>query len=284
MTSPSPIWYFGPDWDLRPLVCPEPNIEMPIERYGGVFQALSGARTMDVTGHKQRFTLELQYLDPSEFAWLESLHRRAIPGPFRLLNPTRKNLLSAKGSLLKVAPGYNTAGQGAAAGGGMLMQVRDWPPTAPTLGDLAVKWTSASGSYVRLDPRHMFPVTPGEDVTVSAYMKGVNPADDAFLILDWYDKTRTAIASVNSGVQVIGDNWGRVTFTGTPPAGAYTARMAFYTGESTPVYMAAAQAEYGSSATTWELGGGAPRVLMDALDLRSPRFPYVNTTLSLLEA
>lgn len=284
MTTPTPIWQFGPDWDMRPLVCPEPNIEMPHERFGGVFQGLSGARTMDVTGHKQRFTFQFDYLDQADMSWLQALHLRAIRGPFRLLNPMRRNLLSPSGSLLKVVPGFATAGQGLSVSGGTLSFISDWPSAAPPLGYVAAKWVNNGTAYARIDSRHMFPVKPGQQVTASVYAKGVTSADDAWLILDWYDKNRDQISSVNGGLTVIGSSFTRMTFTATPPTGAYTARMALWTGETTPVYLAAAQAEYGATATEWEPGGAAPRVLLDALDVKSPRFPYVNTTLSLLEA
>lgn len=283
MTTPTPIWYFGPDWDMRPLVTPEPNIEMPVERYGGIFQGLSGARSMTVTGHKQRFTFQFRFLDQDEYAWLQALNLRAIPGPFRLLNPMAKNLLSAKGSLLKPVSGFNTSGQGVAVNGGVLGSTQEWPSLAPTLGNIAAKWTPLSG-FARVDARHMFPVTPGEPVTISVYARG-DVAGDAWLILDWYDKALNQISSVNHGSMAIGTSYTRLTLTGAPPAGAYTARMAVWSDETTPIYLAAAQAEYGGAATDWELGGAAPRVLMDQLsETTSPRFPYTHTTLSLLEA
>lgn len=283
MTSPSPIWYFGPDWDMRALVCPEPNIDITVERYGGVFQGLSGARTMDVTGHRQRYSFRFEFLTPEEYTWLQSLHYRSIQGPFRLLSPLGKNLLSAKGSLLKPTTGFATAGQGLAPGGGTLTRVLDWPSAAPALGDSAARWIPVS-NYARVDPRDMFPVTPGEPITLSVYAKG-EVAGDAWVIADWYDKTRTELGpSTNTGALTVSTSWNRLTLTATPPAGAYTARMALWSDDTTAIRFAAAQAEYGSAATTWELGGSAPRVLFSSLETDSPRFPYVNTTLTILEA
>lgn len=278
-----PIWYFGPDWDLRPLVCPEPDIEMPVVRYGGMFQGLSGARTLRVTGHKQQFKFELRYLDASEFAFLEACHVRAIGGPFRLLNPMKKNLLSYAGSTTKVIPGFNTSGQGVAVNFGTLSSFVDWPTGAPALGNSSVKWIP-SGAYARFDPRHMFPVTPGQQVTVSVYIKGSVSTDDAKLWIDWHDKNLIQLSSSSSALTVIGTAWTRFTFTATAPANAYTARMAINSNRNSTYYMAAAQAEYGSVATTWEIGGAAPRVVLDSFDLISPRYPYLHGTLSLLEA
>lgn len=279
-----PIWYFGPDWDMRPLVCPEKDITMPVVRYGGIFQGLSGARTVRVTGHKQEFKFDLRYLDPDEYKWLEACHLRAIPGPFRLINPMKKNLLSYNGSMLKIFSGFDTSGQGIVINGGSITAAVDWPSIAPALGNISANWNPGGGHYARIDSKHMFPVTPGVPVTISVYTKGTAPSDDAWLLFDWYDKKLASISTISTGAVVIGNTWQRFSFTRTPPAGAYTARMGLYSSESTSIYLAAAQAEVGSTATTWEMGGAAPRVVLDSLDMQSPRYPYLNTTLSLLEA
>lgn len=278
----SPIWYLGPDWDMRPLVCPEPDLDITVEQFGGVFQGLSGARTKTYTGAKQRFNMQLRFLEPAEFEFLEALNVRAIPGPFRLRSPLGKNLLSAHGSLLRPVPGFYTTGQGIAVQGGTLTKVMDWPTAAPALGAVAAKWTPGS-NYARIDSRHMFPVTPGQQVTMSVYWKG-DSAVNAWIVADWYDKFGVQLTSVNTGNLPVTTSWVRQSYTVTPPAGAYTARMAFWSASATPVYLAAAQAEYGASATTWELGGSAPRVILSSLETTSPRYPYVHATLSLLEA
>lgn len=279
-----PIWYFGPDWDLRPLVCPERDIEMPVERYGGVFQGLSGARTTRVTGLKQKFTLQLNYLTPSEYEFLEACNIRAIPGPFRLISPFKRNLLSRAASITKAVSGYDTVSQGVGVSGGIMTQIKDWPTGAPALGYNAIK-VFLTGSFVRFDSRQLTPVTPGSQYTFSIYTKGVDPTDDARIGVNWFDKNRTIMGAIEySPLTVIGNAWSRFTYTTTPPAGAYSARMLFYSGESTEIRLAAAQVESGSSATTWQIGGGAPRVIFDQLADVSPRFPYLTSTLTLLEA
>lgn len=278
----SPIWYLGPDWDMRPLVCPQPDIDITVEQYGGVFQGLSGARTKTFTGSKQRFTMNLRFLTPSEFEFLQSLNVRAIPGPFRLRSPLGKNLLSRAGSVFTTTTGFYTAAQGFTVNGGALNRVWDWPSAAPALGFNAPKWTPSS-SYARIDAKHMFPVTPGSPITMSAYWKGDSAATCRF-VADWYDKFGVQLSSALSGDLPVTTSWVRQTYTVTPPANAWTARMAFYSTAAVPLYFAAGQVESGSVATTWELGGAAPRVILSSLETSSPRFPYVNTTLSLLEA
>ena len=60
-------WYLGPLGDLRPLVCPEPDLSATQVRYGGLHQGLSGARTLDVTGHKAEYEFNTTGDDVTEF-------------------------------------------------------------------------------------------------------------------------------------------------------------------------------------------------------------------------
>src|SRR5690554_2646520 len=101
MQPKSKRWYLGPAGALQELTCPEPNIKANLVRYGGVHQGLSGARTVDVTGHRYEYAFDWDYMEQAEWAWLEAMHLRHVPGPFRLLNPLKKNRLAPQSSAMK---------------------------------------------------------------------------------------------------------------------------------------------------------------------------------------
>lgn len=277
-----PIWYLGPAGDMRALVCPERDIDITVERYGGVFQGLSGARSMTTTGHKQRFKFDFRFLTDEEYAWLDALHHRTVFGLYRLRNPFKTNLLSMQSSLVRTI-GDNRSVQFTS---GVAGPVNDWPSAAGNLANQSTKWTNRStGTQVfRVEERYHIPVTVGSPVTFSVYMKASTSLSGS-IIIDWYNSARTQIGSSGSVATSLTTSWQRFQVTGTPPAGAVTARGAFLTSATAPdVYLAAAQFEDGSTPTDWEIGGGAPVVLLDQLETVTPRFPYRNTTLSILEA
>jgi len=130
------------------------------------------------------------------------------------------------------------------------------------------------------------PVTAGQPITGPYWVKSsvVNNISGGF---DWFDINGVQVGASLAVVTPTATTWTRRTFTITPPAGAVTARTiivnvndAFLGAE---IQFAAAQVEKGSVATDWEPGGGAPRVLIDQLVTKSPRFPYRTATLTLLE-
>src|SRR5690606_40132859 len=70
-------WYLGPLGKLRGLVCPERGMSDTSTRYGGIHQGLTGARTMDITGHRREYEFEFVYMDKQDFAWLNALDRKS---------------------------------------------------------------------------------------------------------------------------------------------------------------------------------------------------------------
>lgn len=277
-----PIWYLGPAGDMRPMVCPERDIDITVERYGGLFQGLSGARSMNVTGHKQRFTFNFRYLSKTEYAWFESLHKRTVFGLYRLMNPFKVNMLSTQASLVRTV-GDNRTVQFTS---GVAAPVVDWPSAAGDLANISTKWTNrSSGTQVfRAEERYNIPVAVGQQVVFSLYLKA-STSMSGTIVIDWYDKFGVQVGSGGSNSTALTTSWQRFTATAVPPAGAVKARGAFLTSVTAPdVYLAAAQFETGSSPTSWEVGGGCPVVLLDQLETLTPRFPYYNSTLSLLEA
>ena len=280
-------WYLGPLGDLRPLVCPEPNVRMPVVRYGGVHQGLSGARVMDVTGHRQEFEFVFEYLDQDEYVWLEALHARLVPGAYYLLNPLKRNRLTLQASNMIVA---QFSKNGVRVPTGASWGRRTLYPTAQIgMSGYSVfvwHWTD-SQPRVTFDRGRPIPVLPNETVTASVYLNPSVPDETPVTLqLDWFDVngdslTPTVGASFNPS-----SGWNRYVLpNAAPPSGAVSCR--FSIGLIDPdqaVYIAAPQVEAGPQATAWEMGGAALEVLPDQLETESPRFPLRNATLTLLEA
>jgi hypothetical protein len=278
-----PIWYLGPAGDMRAIVCPEPDIDITVERYGGVFQGLSGARSMTVTGHKQRFKFDFRFLTDDEFAWLEALHFRTVFGPYyRLKSPFKTNLLSPQAALIRTVGDPRTV----QFTSGIAGPITDWPSAAGNLANISTKWSNRlTGTQVfRVEERYRIPVTVAVPVTFSVYLKGSTTLSGS-IVIDWYNQAGAQIGSSSTVTTSITTSWQRFQVTGTPPVGTVTARGAFLTSATAPdVYLAAAQFEEASTASAWKIGGGCPVVLIDQLETSTPRFPYRNTTLTILEA
>lgn len=269
-------WYLGPLGDLRALTCPEPGITATLVRYGGLHQGLSGARTVDVTGHKYDYSFEWRWLDASEVAWLEALHTRHIPGPHRLLTPLRRNRLSTQAAVLSPsALAVPTAARS---------WVADWPTAAgPGARSLRLTGWGAEQNTVTLDPVIRCPVFPEETITASTYLKA-DAAVSARIGLEWFDRTG-ALVGTNFNTTNITTSWQRFSMFRAAPVGAVSVTMQFrgqtYTS---PVQLAAPQVQAGNAPTAWELGGGAPVVHVDQLTTTSPRFPLHDCSMTILEA
>lgn len=274
-------WYLGPLGNLRELPCPELDVQLTTTRYGGIHQSLSGARHMDVTGHRSEYVMEFNYLDQDEYRWLEALHTRLIPGPFRLINPLKKNRLSLAASTFQAG---NYLGAGIQVESQLWEWDYDWP-SAAGFGARSMKFQGWQVPYaLRFDRKIRVPVVPGEAVTWSIWMKA-SAAQTVSVVMNWFDRT-TQMSGTPTTSASVGTSWTRFSVTGTPPTGAFSAQPALVlptdTGEN--IWIAAPQFEVGSTATSWELGGGAPEVVIDQVPLVSHRFPLVNASVTLLES
>ena len=278
----APTWYLGPTGDLRPLVCPETDIDMPVVRYGGIHQGLSGSRALDVTGHRQQFNFNFNWLSPTEYAWFQAMHLRQVKGPFRLISPLKVNRLTPESSFGFVGGG---TAQGVSITGGVVTQVYDWPSGVGVGNGMSTKWTNrpAGSPVFRFDDFKRTTVIVGETVTASVYLKA-STAMTINLVVDWWNRTAQTGSTTVVPASVT-TSWARYSVTGVVPGGTHTARFAGYTSNAVPdIYWTAAQFEAAATASAWDVGGGAPVVLLDQLTTVSPRYPYYNTTLSLLEA
>lgn len=277
-----PIWLLGPSGDLRPLICPERDIDITPVRYGGVRQGLSGARTMDITGHRMQYNFKWSYLDQEEYKWIEAMHLRQLKGPFRMIDPFKKNRLTPESSGAKMG---NGTAQGVEMVNGLGTRAYDWPAAVTDPGNQSTIWSNRAPGQAtfRFDKFKRTTVTAGEVITASVWLKS-NENTNMNFVFDWCDRYGQ-VSSSSSVAAAMTSVWTRFSITKTVPAGIHSAVFAAYFFNSTAtVNLAAAQFESGATATSWELGGGAPIVLLDQLTANSPRFPYRNVELNLLEA
>lgn len=274
-------WYLGPPGDLRPLPVPDKDVRMDLVRYGGVHQALSGARTMDVTGHRSEYEFAWSYLDLDEAAWLEALHLGMVPGPLWLLNPLRRNRLSAQASAVQPTE----AGSLGVDVDGLWEWAPDGPP-GTTMAGRSLRWTSYPvGAVLSFDPGAGTPVVPGEMITVSVYLRSDSPGPVELRVV-YYDRDDVPQRQVVSD-RPLSATWRRESLDSiTPvPEGIVTARLQIAAPPTQAAFqIAGVQLESGAASTAWQVGGGAARVLVDQLTTSSPRYGYLDCSLTLLEA
>lgn len=279
------IWYLGPLGDLRPLTCPNPNIQFSETRYGGVHQGLSGARTMDVTGHRRAFEFEWSYMEWDEWEWLNALHTRLIPGPHYLLNPLFSNRLSTRASTLTVSPGMRN---GVNIYGGSARMVRGWPDLITSPGYQHLSWSGlTSGNYMRFDEGYKTPILANEVVTGSLWAKS-SSTRTFDLILDYFDRDFNQLPGVFYR-HTSTTEWTGVATWGDPPTAAVAVQMAIVAKDGDGSIDIAAPMITGGAQETPSLdareqGGGASKVLVDQLGTSSPLYPLTDCSLTLLEA
>lgn len=272
-------WYLGPAGDLRALTAIDTGATISQIRYGGVHQGLSGARTVDVTGLAADYDLSWKFLDEDEYSWLELLHTRHIAGPLRMLNPLKRNRLSARASRLVPA---TTAGLGAMTTA-PYTKTRDWPAAVAVPGQsLSLSGWPQSNQSVRFDANLPTTVLNLETITGSVYVRSL-AAHSGSIALEFYDYAGNFLSST-SEVAEFDVVWDRYTITRQVPSltCSVVLRVNLATA-NTFVRIAAPQLEAGSSVTTWEPGGGAPVVVIDQMPVTTPRFPLRDVSVTLLE-
>lgn len=285
-----PEWLLGPPGDLRPLPPPDTEITNTVARFGGVHTAITGGRTVDTLGYRSNYEFSLSHIQPEEYFWLEALHTQTVPGPFKLIDPLRKNLLTRESGIAKPA---DASRKGLTPGGfSTLRWIRSTDSPVQWSQRVAV-WSGlelgGAGSSLDLDARTSVPVTIARPSTVSAY---VRPSEA--LSLRWVLTPSDATGSPQNPIQgqteaLQAGEWTRISHTFTPetPAVSVFPSLEYVQGTAslatTSVEVANPQLEYGQEATEPTLGGGSVTVAIDALETHSPRYPLQSVTLSLLE-
>ena len=177
MLTPA-TWYLGPLGDLRPLMTPSVDIVNTQERFGGVHQALSGARVMDTVGYRATYDMSWNYMSEADYGLLNALYLRQIPGPHRLINPMKKNLMSHQASTLTT--GFNRQ-LGLSISGILQREFAFDYPTDPDAGYgnrsllLTQNTAPATLGIIRFDGETWNPRPVGETVTAGLWMKAAAP-------------------------------------------------------------------------------------------------------------
>lgn len=265
-------WYLGPLGDLRPLPSPDGGVDRTVERFGGVHQSLSGARTMDITGHRASYTFTLPWLEPSETRFIEALHYRTVPGPFYALDPMTSNRLPRDAALLKP---YSDDVD--VPGGGVVRSTD--APTGPGVPVTSLDWSSyTAGTGLTLPS---VPLLPNEGVVASVWAR----SEDAIPLTISVAFTGAAGTDQGHATQTVtlSTGWARYSVAATVPGTAASGRVSFTPGSGKRVLLAGAQFEFGSAPSPWDMGGGAPTVLLDQLERSSSHYPGDAVTLTLLE-
>lgn len=275
-------WYLGPLGDLRAIVCPDRDIRVDDVRLGGVHQALSGARTVDITGFRQEFGFKFSYLNEEEYRWLEALHTRTVRGPVRLISPLKKNRLSSSSTAMRVVRtldlGVNTISP---------YGVSTAYPSALSIPAQARSFSGWVGNTsFNFDNGRSTPILAGETLTGSVYVQH-NPASlsGCTLRLSWFDRNNGALTTDTQSFTAP-TTFGRFSITRTAPAGAagviFSVLVPAYVATST-LLISAPQLEAAATATAFEPGGGSAMVSVDQLTTTSPIFPLRDCQLNLVE-
>lgn len=273
-------WYLGPVGDYRALLAPKVDLTDTTDRYGGVHQALSGARVMDITGYRQTYQFDWDYMSPEDWEWMNALYLMHIPGPHRLLNPMKKNKLSSLSTSLIASRSDQL---GAVIQSMNYQYVLDFP-VAAGVGNRSLLLTSnpLANSSIHFDGDNFNPVPPTESFTCSIWMKAASAQTvNLFADAKMADGTSPGSASIACSVTTA---WQRFSVTHAPGAHLGRLGLTFPNVATYNVQIAAPQLEYGTSPTTWRIGGGGPTVLLDSLSTSSHRFPLTDVSLSMLEA
>lgn len=263
-------FYLGPAGDLRPLPSPDNGVERPVSRFGGTHEALSGARTMDTTGHRATYTLDIPAVTPELGAFLDGLYYGTVAGPLYLLDPLSPNLLPRMQAQL--APFQ--AGLVVTSGG--LARVDETAPARVPVA--ALEWSAYTPpATLRFAWR---PVLPGEDITVSVLARAVTSGTVATVLTIEDRQGHTAMAEAEATVT---DQWQRCHVTTTLDRDARRVQVSVSARSGAAVRVAAAQLEYAGTPTEWNPNAGCVPVVIDQIDRDSPQYPYTDTTVTLLE-
>lgn len=285
MVFAAKTWYFGWLGEMRALLTPKTNIKNTDERLGGVHQALNGARTVDTTGMRRVYEMDWDNMTDDEMAWLYAFYRRMITQPAYLIDPMKKNLMSEQASVGRI---HTQDDLGIYCSPSIVREfVNDFPTGVPIIGDRVPKIvsTGVSGGYIRFDGSTTYiPVTVGEPITYSVYMKCDSGTVSLSMVADWCDKYGVDLPGTFIN-KVVTTTWQRFSITVTPSGSQAGMRPAMVLPTGTVnLRVALGQAEYGNAATTWEMGGGKAKVMIESLTSETPRYPLNNVQASILEA
>lgn len=255
---------------------------------------LRGGRVVDRVGPAKRtYTVDLAGLDLDEFGIWEALYLGAYgPGPYVLMDPWRRNLLSANQSSATdifadptgfvAITGTVTSSTAQFAQGSRSVA---WAVTAANQRMMLGSLANTTNATLLTDT----PVLPSTAYTGQVRARLSTSTGTVRLDLYWFDKAGAFIsASTGTAVAQSTAAFGSaLTVTATSPSTAALARLSVTNtvmGAAQTIYLDQWQLEQGSSASAWVVGTGVPRVSFTGdLGVTYPVFPNVGATVELTE-
>ncbi len=265
----------GPAGALVPFRAPDPSYTAPLAKLGGTHELLGGHRVRDVTGFLRTITLRLPPdLTAEAYSALEALF--VLPdGPYRFLDPSRRNLLTANQSTgtgtLRDTTGWSVRTQGTVSSSSA--QARS--------GLRSLAWATgtalaATGRGVALQTSTSTidgtwaAVLPSTQYTLSAYARA-SAAVSMQAAIEYRDVAGAVLSTpAGTGVALGTGDWNsRPTVTATSPANAaYAVGLLLNTtttGAAITVWIDDLQLEQAAAASSAVLGTGVPLVSIDSL-------------------
>lgn len=278
--------YLGPLGRLTAIMVPSGGYDADPIEFGGLHEPLSGVATKDIFGHRRRYNIGLDGLDPRALSWLEMLFYGAVEQPHYIRDTRRANLLKPRVSTSMSYPFDPSSSTPTYVnpGGGVLTPVAASTPYLPVAGVLspgptrAVQWAPAAANV--LTDAVLTPVLPGETVIFSCYVQAGAPTLE--------------IVPYNAALAPQTAITGTTVVAGTPPR-----RWVSYTVPSNGTIVAVAPQIRASAAGTfttyawmlstslsdWVMGTGCPKVIFDTFPQHRERLgKYTSATATLREA
>lgn len=264
------VIYFGRPGSLVTLPWPVGGIQATRERRVDEFELGGGGyRTGKLVGGKRVYTLSYESLDYETYATLEGFAQgHQGPGPFALLDPGRRNMLTVNqsGATSEVNDYDNFSVSGS---GGSLASTA--ASGTFNRGPRALKWsfqfTSPSSALVTLDsPSPDWPGIPVYSRSHVFSFKAKGAGADAVVTLAasivWLDSAGATLStSTGSTAATNSSTWTSYSVVATPPANTvYALCQVTGTGSSISsgsiLYLDEFQLEEGAAASAWRPGTG----------------------------
>jgi hypothetical protein len=257
------VIYIGPMGRLVSLQVPLGGFDSPVNELGALHVPLSGLVTKDVFGYKRTYTIPLDLLEPRAWSWFEMMFRQAVPPPYYLLDPRRRNRLGAAVSTTLSSyttktvftPSSGTAV--ALAATATLLPAGTLNTQAP---GFSVLWSpTAAGTLVgEVNP---IPVVPGEQVCFSAYVVAGAPT----LEIVPYNAALAPQTPITGTVDVPGSPDRKYVLYTVPSSGVVAVKPQLRASAAGTYTTLAWQLSDASAPEPWVMGDGVPRVLVDQM-------------------
>lgn len=258
--------YFGRPGSLVTLPHPRSGVQGTRERPTFVYRTGGGgARVSKVVGGRRRYTLNWDTLDLDTFSTLLGFDQgHEGPGPFALLDPGQRNMLTVNQS--SATSETNDADNFTVSGSGYTLASETTTyRRGPRSLKIAIAYASQSGTVTLDAPTpdwYGVPVASSRAMVFSYYAKGSGSDPIVTLTpkLTWYSAAGVSLStSSGTATPTASASWTQMYVTASPPASAaYVQASVAASGgtisASANLYLDQLQLEEGSAPGTWRPG------------------------------